>query len=791
MTKEQTLRFQIKSKDFKQKNGIWGAIEETTVSFLLFIGLSLPLVYSLLPDVSKSLVIVTGFISCLIFVGITRSKKPLWGYIIILIWLLLFVFILKTDMTNGFRLTLNHISELLGRRFGRIYPLYAITIVKNGYRLSTGLFAIPPAVLIGLLSVYISKGRYMLLSGLIMTGLIFFQIYMGISLNPVHIFFMALPEILLISRSFDRHKNFYMGSIEAYRKATLLIILIFMILTPPLYMLSGMTDGILGDKREIVKKNFDNWRYSLPEESMPDGDLTMASAFNPSGDTALEVKMSKPDSIWLRGYIGSSYTGKSWEKEDPSDLYDRSDLFYWLHRDNFFGQKQLADAALATGKEKIGNVNRISIKNRSASSRNIYAPYELQAINGDLMPESYIGDARLNSPGFIGLREYHLNALPNIVKCYPEVMNELYKGGERDLLHIEPFLLVESNYAKYVYDTYTVLPKEVEKWMGEYLGEVLPKGDEISYTSAKQAIISYLTGNTSYATEPKGVSGDDFAHDFLLLNKSGYSVHYATAATLMFRYLGIPARYVEGYIITPDDVAGAKENTIFKIDGTHAHAWVEVYQSGVGWIPVEVTPPYFGLMEEADTLQGISEPEQKPEEPEPNDNIGEEQSDRPEELEEDYAPKSGKGTLALLIAAGILLIIIIFLIYRYKKYKKWLYENLSLCCNDSDKVAVAAMFGLSIKALEKLGQDTKGIWLSGVLAKDFHENTGLDDENMIRALSIYEEAVYSDRAISPDKRGDMEAFTDKVHRLLKERFRGFRYLKVWKLDRLFTKLGEA
>ena len=35
------------------------------------------------------------------------------------------------------------------------------------------------------------------------------------------------------------------------------------------------------------------------------------------------------------------------------------------------------------------------------------------------------------------------------------------------------------------------------------------------------------------------------------------------------------------------------------VDGSRAHAWVEYYQDGLGWLPLEVTPPYFSAMEKA------------------------------------------------------------------------------------------------------------------------------------------------------------------------------------------------
>ena len=65
--------------------------------------------------------------------------------------------------------------------------------------------------------------------------------------------------------------------------------------------------------------------------------------------------------------------------------------------------------------------------------------------------------------------------------------------------------------------------------------------------------------------------------------KEGICQHFATAATLMYRALGIPARYVTGYL------AKTEANTWADITTKQGHAWVEVYVDGIGWIPIEVT----------------------------------------------------------------------------------------------------------------------------------------------------------------------------------------------------------
>ena len=63
----------------------------------------------------------------------------------------------------------------------------------------------------------------------------------------------------------------------------------------------------------------------------------------------------------------------------------------------------------------------------------------------------------------------------------------------------------------------------------------------------------------------------------------GVCRHYASAATVIYRVLGIPARYTIGY------VGQTVENEWTNIKSNTGHAWTEVYINGIGWIPVEVT----------------------------------------------------------------------------------------------------------------------------------------------------------------------------------------------------------
>lgn len=125
------------------------------------------------------------------------------------------------------------------------------------------------------------------------------------------------------------------------------------------------------------------------------------------------------------------------------------------------------------------------------------------------------------------------------------------------------------------------------------------------------AINEYFQENIPYTIRPgKTPRKKDFVNYFLNENRKGYCAHFASAATLLFRYYGIPARYVEGYaidynqIVMGELVDDAKYEDYFQgyselgetalvevnVTDADAHAWVEIYSKEKGWHPVEVTP---------------------------------------------------------------------------------------------------------------------------------------------------------------------------------------------------------
>ena len=81
-------------------------------------------------------------------------------------------------------------------------------------------------------------------------------------------------------------------------------------------------------------------------------------------------------------------------------------------------------------------------------------------------------------------------------------------------------------------------------------------------------------------------SETDFVRWFLTASDTGYCVHFATAAVVLLRAQGIPARYVTGYLCTLE--AGKPQ----VITSLQAHAWAEYYDAAQGsWQILEATAP--------------------------------------------------------------------------------------------------------------------------------------------------------------------------------------------------------
>lgn len=91
-------------------------------------------------------------------------------------------------------------------------------------------------------------------------------------------------------------------------------------------------------------------------------------------------------------------------------------------------------------------------------------------------------------------------------------------------------------------------------------------------------------GGFRYEERPPHTPGTPPLVDFLEHTKQGYCQHFAGSMTLMLRLLGIPSRVAVGF------TSGTWKDGVWTVTDHDAHAWVEVWLAGYGWLPFDPTP---------------------------------------------------------------------------------------------------------------------------------------------------------------------------------------------------------
>jgi transglutaminase-like putative cysteine protease len=101
------------------------------------------------------------------------------------------------------------------------------------------------------------------------------------------------------------------------------------------------------------------------------------------------------------------------------------------------------------------------------------------------------------------------------------------------------------------------------------------------------AVKDWLDRNGIYSLKNAHAYAADPAASFLFGDVTGYCIHFAYAATYMYRSLGIPARVAVGYSVPSANRAGGSALLIQAVNG---HAWPEIYLEGLGWVIVDPAP---------------------------------------------------------------------------------------------------------------------------------------------------------------------------------------------------------
>ena len=297
----------------------------------------------------------------------------------------------------------------------------------------------------------------------------------------------------------------------------------------------------------------------------------------------------------------------------------------------------------------------------------------------------------------------------------------------------------------------------------------------MSTSEAKLKIVEFMNKNLKYDESTSSSGENDELGYFLTNSKVGKSELYASAATQMLRYYGVPARYVEGYVITEkmieDNSSGGKEAASkpasLTVTEENAHAWCEYYLDGVGWIPFDVAPKYRGEIKFTKTDDALKSElgGGKGSEGSSSDSSekNEENKDTNQDIENPINSQSLVFTYAKLfvLLAVLLVIIILIIITAIRRYRlRRFLRSLKTC---DARLAVKRSFSYSMYIVSQKIRDFDASFIKESAA-EISENFPDSADLLLEAIAVNDRAVYAsdDEIISDDDRKTMLNFNESV-----------------------------
>jgi transglutaminase-like putative cysteine protease len=148
-----------------------------------------------------------------------------------------------------------------------------------------------------------------------------------------------------------------------------------------------------------------------------------------------------------------------------------------------------------------------------------------------------------------------------------------------------------TQYPLWVASRYLQLPPEITVRTRQLARQIVDRAPANTPYDQAQAITDWLRINIKYnqfiEAPPSGTEPVDW---FLFTSHQGYCNYYASSEVVMLRSLGIPARLAAGFSQgVYDETSSSPVMAVYHVQEKQAHAWVEVFFPGYGWVEFEPT----------------------------------------------------------------------------------------------------------------------------------------------------------------------------------------------------------
>lgn len=434
---------------------------------------------------------------------------------------------------------------------------------------ATGFFVLLSLILNGLFSFLISRIKSIKIAGLLSIALLvpcFVLVNTLPDLVPLLIIFTVLFALYFSSQT--RQLNYaHSGVITAVCAVILAVLITVLAVINPVadYERPKWQDNMLNAVQTLTGMKTYNGSGKISSALAEVGnnvssevDFSNAGALKQTGTKVMTVVTDLNGRIYLKGMSYANYENNKW-----SVLTDEQANDYPQDFQAFIMTANYQERSTVT----IDTVNKESI---------VYTPYYLASINDTFSP---VCDVLVSNSD--KATNYSMSVMP-------------YSESELDNFSMD-FSSQVYDYDNFVKSYYLKLPYDTKLAMLKIAEENNLTG--VSTQNIPQAVKQFVSHSASYSLNTQKVpDGRDVAEWFLNDAETGYCMHFANAAAVMLRALGVPARYVTGYCA---DVVDGKAI----VTSDNAHAWVEYYDSSIGWIPLDATSSDFEVPQATESVQ--------------------------------------------------------------------------------------------------------------------------------------------------------------------------------------------
>lgn len=434
---------------------------------------------------------------------------------------------------------------------------------------ATGFFVLLSLILNGLFSFLISRIKSIKIAGLLSIALLvpcFVLVNTLPDLVPLLIIFTVLFALYFSSQT--RQLNYaHSGVITAVYAVILAVLITVLAVINPIadYERPKWQDNMLNTVQTLTGMKTYNGSGKISSALAEVGnnvssevDFSNAGALKQTGTKVMTVVTDLNGRIYLKGMSYANYENNKW-----SVLTDEQANDYPQDFQAFIMTANYQERSTVT----IDTVNKESI---------VYTPYYLASINDTFSP---VCDVLVSNSD--KATNYSMSVMP-------------FSESELDNFSMD-FSSQVYDYDNFVKSYYLKLPYDTKLAMLKIAEENNLTG--ISTQNIPQAVKQFVSHSASYSLNTQKVpDGRDVAEWFLNDAETGYCMHFANAAAVMLRALGVPARYVTGYCA---DVVDGKAI----VTSDNAHAWVEYYDSSIGWIPLDATSSDFEVPQATESVQ--------------------------------------------------------------------------------------------------------------------------------------------------------------------------------------------